>query len=538
MTGNYTIIKTFPELISYAQEIMSPEKIFVRMAGGDGISAGEYFANLNKISNMFLDLGMKKGCTVAIYLPNCSEYSYLYIALGRLGICVAPINQFLREDLLSHIINSSDSEYLITSADLFSQYVCPIQNSLKKIKSVIFTDNDKVTIEKCKISSFNRLKITYFNEYKNYPSAFKQPWDIKGQDVQGLWYTSGTTGLPKAPVLTQEGLLKRVSFFTNYFHLEPTDLIYFILPMYHQPYLGSGIAMAMTAGCAIVNVNWFSARKFWEHVTLYKATVVFSTGTIIPIMLKRDVDEFEKQGREILRLWAGWPVDQPDVVKSRWPKIRFMECYGLSEYPLATITSYDNPELGSVGHPTPFSEVKICNPENGTELPTGEVGEFVLRGKSPEYMMKGYYNSPEETAKVLKDGWLYTGDLGYIDSKGLVHFVDRLRDSVRVGGENVPSAELESILRKHPKIEEVAVVGVKGELGHSEIIAHVVLKDGQQISQTEFQDFCREQMAYFMVPKYLYVRKELPKNPMLKVQKFKLREEGVPPGSLLIEVPK
>jgi len=142
-------------------------------------------------------------------------------------------------------------------------------------------------------------------------------------------------------------------------------------------------------------------------------------------------------------------------------------------------------------------------------------------------MMQGYYKSPRETDETIRDGWLYTGDMGYLDEKKCLHFVDRLKDSVRVGGENVPSVQLEALIASNPKILEAAVVGAKGELGHNEIVAHVVLRDGQMLSADEFFSYCAEKMPYFMVPKYLRIRTELPKTATYKVQKFVLREEGL-----------
>ena len=522
MKGSFPVFKTVEEIISHAQKTMPPEKVLVQMADGESLRVREYFDNLNRISNMFVDLGMSKRSNIAVYLTNCIEYSYLYSALGRLGIVIIPINQFLRGDSLIHIINHSDVEFLITSKELFAEKIIPIAGSLDKVRCIIFVG------EKAETGQF---KTEPFQNFMNFSTEFSQPWEVRGEDIQALWYTSGTTGLPKGAVVTQEGLLYRTSFFANYFRLGSSDTIYFILPMYHQPYFCWGISMAMVGGCTIVNVNWFSASRFWEHVATYKGTVIFSTGTIIPILLKQEIGPHESKGRDLVRLWAGWPIDQPDVVTSRWPKTKFLEAFGLSEYTLASITTYEHPELGTAGPPTPYTEIKICDPETGDEVASGKTGEIVMRSKlGPNYMMLGYYKSPEETKRALRDGWCYSGDLGFIDEKGRLHFADRYKDSVRVGGENVPSAELEAIIRKHPKIGEVAVVGVKGEMGHGEIIAHVIVKEEEQLSPQDFFDFCQKEMAYYMIPRYLYFQKEFPKTAMLKIQKFKLREEGLPEG--------
>ena len=315
--------------------------------------------------------------------------------------------------------------------------------------------------------------------------------------------------------------------------MSPSDVIYFVLPMYHIPFHNWGLFMAMISGCTVVTVDWFSASKFWQHVAKYGATVTFSTGTIMAILLKQEVGDFERQGRKHLRVWVPWPLDQPDVAVARWPKTKFLEGYGLTEYAIAATNTLENPEIGSQGPPTPYTDLKICDPDTGAALPTGKVGEIVVRSKvSPAYMMRGYYNSPEDTRQAVREGWFYTGDAGYLDDRGRLHFVDRLKDSVRVGGENVPSVQVEAIIKGHPKIAEVAIVGVKGELG-PEMLAHVVLKDGQELLPDEFFEFCAEHMAYFMIPKYLRIREELPKTATMRVQKFKLREEGLTPECVM-----
>jgi crotonobetaine/carnitine-CoA ligase len=520
--GDFPVFRTVEEVIDQGQKILSPDSVFIQMTSGENLTAGEYFENLHRVSNMFVNLGIRKDDHVAVYLSNCVEYAYLYMALGRLGAVIVPINQFLKGDSLQHIIHHSDVRLLVTSKELFEEKVLPIAASLDKVQKVMFVGEAVET---------DQFKIEHYEDFRIYSKEFKQPWEVRGENIQAFWYTSGTTGLPKGAVVTQEGVLYRTSFFADYFKLTPSDTMYFILPMYHIPYFCWGISMAMIRGCKLVNVTWFSASKFWEHISTYKGTVVFSTGTIIPILLKQKIGPYEREGRDLVRLWAGWPVDEPKAATERWPKTKFMEAFGLSEYPLATITSYENPELGTAGRPTPYTDLKICDPETGDELPQGSTGEIVMRSKlGPTYMMLGYYNSPEDTGRTIKDDWCYSGDLGFLDKKGLLHFADRYKDYVRVGGENVPSAQLEAIIRKHPKIEEIAVVGVKGELGHGEIIAHVIVKEGEQLSPQEFFDFCQKEMAYYMIPRYLYFQKEFPKTAMLKIQKFKLREEGLPEG--------
>ena len=511
--------QTMEEVIATAGRNFGPEQVVLERAGGGSLQRGELLTNLDRISNMLVELGMRKGRNVAVLLPNCLEYAYFYLALGRLGITVLPVNQFLKGEALSYVLNHCDIEFLITNQELFLKAVEPIADALDRISCVMFLDE---------IVPTNRFESTaLFSDFKKYSDQFEQPWPVEKTDVAVIWLTSGTTGLPKGVVCTQEYLLQRMSYSVDFFGLNSNDVIYFILPMYHIPFYTWGVPMAMAGGCKLVFVDWFSASRFWEHTARFKATMVYTTGTIIPILLKRDMDAFEKEARERIRYWGAWPVDQPEVVFKRWPKTKFVSGYGLSEYALATMNIFEVDNM-SQGQPTPFTDLKICDPDTGEPLPFGVTGEIVVRSNlGPGYMMQGYYKSSQATRETIRDGWLHTGDGGYVDEGGDLHFVDRLKDSVRVGGENVPSVQLEGIIAGHPRIAEVAIAGVRGELGSDEIAAHVVLKDGESLDAEDFFKFCEERMAYFMVPRYLRIHKELPKTTNLKVQKYKLREDGL-----------
>lgn len=511
--------QTMEEVITSAKGNFGPGQVILERADGGRLQMGECLTNLDRISNMLVELGFRKGHNVAVFLPNCLEYSYFYLALGRLGITVLPVNQFLKGEALSYVLNHCDIEYLITNKGLFLNAVSPIAGTLKRVNCIVFLDDLVPT------KGFGTTAL--FSDFKKFSDHYKQPWPVKGTDAAVIWLTSGTTGLPKGVVCTQEYLLQRMSYSVEFFDLDSRDVIYFILPMYHIPFYTWGVPMAMAGGCKLVFVDWFSASRFWEHAATYQVTIVYTTGTIIPILLKRQVGKFEREARERIRFWGAWPVDQPEVVFRRWPKTSFVSGYGLSEYALATNNLYNAKDM-SQGPATPFTELKICDPDTGETLPAGVSGEIVVRSKlGPGFMMQGYYKSPDTTRETIRDGWLYTGDGGYLDDKEKLHFVDRLKDSVRVGGENVPSVQVEGIIASHPKIEEVAVAGVKGELGSDEIAAHVVLKQGEHLDAEEFFEFCKHRMAYFMVPRYFRILKELPKTANLKVQKYKLREEGL-----------
>ena len=329
---------------------------------------------------------------------------------------------------------------------------------MKKITNLLYVGDE--------IRADGFQNVSAFGNYARYSSTFNKRWDTGGSDVAVIWRPAERQGFqrawrPRMNISSRESLTLPTT--TGWIPRMSSTLCSLCTTSHSTT---GPFFLALVAGCSVLTVDWFSASKFWEHIARYKATVVYSTGTIMAILLKQEVGEFEKKARELLRFWVPWPLDQPEVARARWPKIRFVEGYGLTEYSIAVLSTFDNPEPGCQGIVTPYTEFKICDPETGQELPADKVGEVVVRSKlGRAYMMRGYYKSPEETERTIKDGWLHTGDAGHLDENGCFHFSDRLKDSVRVGGENVPSLEVEAIIKGHPKIAEVAVVGVKGDLG-------------------------------------------------------------------------
>ena len=512
--------ETYGDLIDWAvKRVKDPDtKVYFRIED-IAVTYAEFRKNVNKVCNLLRDRGLNKGDHVAIFLSSCLEYAYLYHALGKCGAVMCPINPFVRGEPLEYILKHSDTKYLITSNELFSEKIYKIIPSIDGIKSVFFTD---------KKEEVQGIDSALFSDFGDYPEEFDAAPEVRADDIQGIWYTSGTTGVPKGAVITHKNYMYRVLYFKDYFRMTETDVNYYILPMYHVGYAVWGGPLAMAAGAEVVQVPWFSASNFWKEVEKYKATMTFSTGTIIPILLNQPVTEEEVEGKNQLRLWIGWPVDDPKSVEDRWPDVRFMEAYGTTEAPVAAIADYEKPEFGNAGPPTAYTDLRIIDPKSGKDLPAGQVGEIVYGHKlGHDYILTEYYKDPQKTGEMIKNGYWYSGDLGMLDNKGRLKFADRLKDYLRVGGENVSSSVVEAVIRKHPCVMEAAIVEKKGKLGHDEIVAHVVPNEGQLIDAKEFFEFCNENMAYFMVPKYLVIRSELPKTGTLRIEKYKLREEGV-----------
>lgn len=517
--------QTFGELLDWSlARIPNPEtKVYFQLTGQAPITYAEFARNVGRICNLFISLGLRKGDHVAIFLPNSMVYAFLYHALSKCGLVMVPLNQFLRGESLRYIIDHADAVALITSRALFDEKIAPLQDSLPKIERVLFVDE---------LAPDCRAKTSLFSDHQQHDTHFVQPEEVSGSDLQGIWYTSGTTGLPKGVSTTQRSYVFRALFYADYFRMKSSEVVYYVLPQYHVAYMVFGGPFAMAAGCEIVQVDWFSASRFWSDINRYNVSVTFSTGTIVPVMMGQPIGDAERQGQAHLRLWVGWPVDDPAALRARWPNTKFMELYGTTEAGNATICDFDQPQLGTAGPPAPYTELQIVDPQTGAERPRGQEGEIKVRHKlGPDYILRGYHKDPEKTRQTLVDGWWHSGDMGLIDAQGCLLFMARIKDYLRVGGENVSTRVVEKHLCQHPAVAEAAVVGTHNELGHDELVAHLVLKPDAVIDPTAFFTFCNREMPYFMVPRFLVLQRELPKTATLRIEKYKLLKP-LPPGAI------
>ena len=515
--------ETFGELADWATgRVSDPEKkVLFRMSDDDlAITYSEFRKNINRIANLLEEMGVEGGDHVATFLPNCHEYAYLFHAIGKCAAVMVPIIQFVRGESLKYIINHSDTKFLITTSMLFVDKLAGLVNHLPHLKCIIFID------EIVRIDMPIAVRLLSYQECS---TEYTQKVSVSGSDIQGIWYTSGTTGLPKGVMIPHRAYLYRAFYFADYFRLNAQSVNYYVLPMYHSGYPVLGAPLIMAHGGEIVQVRWFSASAFWSDIVKYRVTLTASTGTVIPIMQKQTLSEQEVVGRDLVKVWIGWPVGEEEAVKERWPGIKFIEIYGTTEAPIATVSNFEEPELGNAGPPALYTDLRLVNPESGEDVIAARaVGEIAYKHKlGPDYIIREYYKEPAKTKEMIKDGYWHSGDLGMIDERGYLHFVDRLKDYVRIGGENVSSAVVEDTIRRHPAVAEVAIVGVSNELGHDEMVAHVVLKENVALEPEAFFVFCNEQMSYFMVPRFLVLRSELPKTGTLRIEKYKLREEGV-----------
>ena len=310
--------------------------------------------------------------------------------------------------------------------------------------------------------------------------------------------------------------------------VRPEDRLFTCLPLFHANAQGYSTLGALTAGASLVLMERFSATKFWGEIRHYKATVFNFIGAMLTILSKQP--ESERDRDHHVRAAYGSPALEKnfqEYMEQRYG-ITFVSGYGLTECGLCLIQPLHGlRKEGSLGLPKQIpgfgfvNEIKVVDEEE-REVPRGTIGEILIKNPA---VTTGYYKDPELTSKVIRDGWLYTGDRAWMDEDGYFFFADRKKDVIRRRGENVSSLEVEKVINAHPKVLESAVIGVPSEFQDDEVKVFIILKPNETLDPLDLVTWCKERLAYFKIPRFIEFRSEFPRTPTLRVQKYKLREE-------------
>lgn len=347
------------------------------------------------------------------------------------------------------------------------------------------------------------------------------------RDPSCILYTSGTTGPSKGVLLSHGANLHLARTVIDLMGYEADDVLYTAFPLFHVNAKFTSVATALLSGARLVLDDRFSASAFWDRMRDEGVTAFNYMGTMLSILDKQPESTADADNPVRRCYGAACPASIWERFERRFG-VRLHEHYGMTEIGIATMNTVSCRRVGSCGHAAPYFEVRIADQED-RELPDGEIGEIQVRPLQPEVMLREYWQRPDATIATFRNLWFHTGDMGSRDEDGFFYFADRLQDAIRRRGENISSWELESVIATHPAVLEAAAYGVPAELGEEEVMVAVVLKEGEAVTPAELLDFCQERVAHFAVPRYLCFRDELPKTPSQRIQKFKLREEGITP---------
>ena len=475
---------------------------------------------INQLANALKGLRIKKGSNVAILLHNCPEFIETLFACFKAGFGTVPINFRLHPKECSFIIDNSEAVAVVLGED-FRDSLYALKEEMPRVRHYI-----------CTTEPWEGM-LSYEVLIKGQSTNFVDI-DVERDDLAWLFYTSGTTGSPKGAMLTHHNLLAMtMNFFADMTSLGPEDAILHAAPLSHGSGLYSLPNVAKGAANIILKSKSFDPKLVFESIQRRKVTNMF----MAPAMIKRlitspEIDNYDLSSLKCIH-YGGAPIYAEDL-KASVKKLgaTFVQLFGQAESPM-TITYLRKEEhllegteeqmkrLTSAGIPRTDLEVKIFD-ENDQEFPPGKMGEIVVRG---EVVMKGYWRNPKATAETLRKGWLHTGDLGIMDDKGYVYILDRAKDMIISGGENIYSRDIEDVILLHPAVHEVAVIGVPDETWGEAVKAIVSLKKGQTATEEEITNFCKGHLASYKKPKSVEFIDEIPKNPYGKVLKRDLREK-------------
>jgi len=517
---------------------------------GTRISYAQLLEQVNRCAAGLQRLGVRKGESVALMMQNCPQFVISYFGALRAGAIVTATSSMYTPREASHQWQDAGATVVLTERRLYST-VRKACREVRRIRSIVlisprdyypgrfavlqrgFTSKKLRGIAAPRVSFQSRSRSSLGPRLLSWEellgsSARPKPVRQKPSDIACLQYTGGTTGTSKGAMLTHANLVINACQTRHWLGKDgEADVMVAALPLFHIYAMTCIMICSLEAGGTVIILPRFELRAALNIVRKHHPTIFHGVPTMYVAF--NHAPGVEKYGFKSLRVCMSGGAPLPMEVKQAFGSLsggRLVEGYGLTE---ASPVTHVNPpdgllKAGSIGLPIPGTEAKIMDLEAGTrELPVGEVGEITIRGPQ---VMKGYWNKPKETADVLRNGWLYTGDIGRRDSDGYFYIVDRKKDLIIAGGFNIYPREVEEVLFEHPAIKEAAVVGAPDRYRGETVKAFIVLKDGAKTTAEDVEAWCRQRLAPYKVPRQVEFRESLPKSGVGKYLRRELRQSS------------
>ena len=511
------IMKQTLTVMLYEQASKNPGKTALTIVG-QNLSYSDLVERSNSVARGLRQFGVGRHSVVATLAENSADQVLLQFACARLGALEVMLNTAYRGSFLAHQLNVSGAENIIVDHDLVP-VVLEIAAGLPALKRIIVRGGDYHP------ETPPPLDMARMEELHGHPGTdLSDLPDPVWSDPATIAFTSGTTGLSKGAVLSQNYLCNFAMVESLLWYRTEQDVFYSCGPLFHLAAKGIGVLGALCRGVRCVQDERFSVGRFWPRIREEGCNATLMLGSMAMLLWTRE--QADDEGVPTVVCIPAPPASLQQEMARRW-RCGFESNYGLSE---AAPLSRSGPDIplrpGSSGKITPeLFDVRIFDEDDG-ELPAGQVGEVVVRPSAPHIMFDGYYRNPEASLERFRNLWFHTGDLGKVDEDGYFYFVDRKDDYLRRRGENISSQEIEAALGRHPAVLEAAVVGVDSIFLEQEVKAVIAVRPGMSIEPAELISHCVAAMPYFAVPRYLEFADDLPRTPSGKVQKHKLRERG------------
>jgi fatty-acyl-CoA synthase len=486
------------------------------------ISFKELNDGANRCAHLLRRKGIKKGDRVAVVLLNCVEFLEAFFAAAKLGAIFVPLNWRLAPPELEYQLNDSGAR-MVLFHDSFLGNIEPIRSGIQvEEDKFLFLESGSPTPPGFEPPGCPEWAEPYESLVKDQPIAEPDPEiPVEFDDPLAILYTSGTTGNPKGAILSHEQTYFKNFQIAAYSKGGTDDVTVAQVPLFHSGGLFIVATPSLCAGSTMVMRRGFDPNQFAEDIEKYRATNIFAMTTMWRMIL--ETGKLDETDVSSVRFVAGGGERTQASLFEELAKrgIHLQQGFGQTECSAMMVLPKEDlfRKMGSVGKPGFFADIWIARAD-GTRAAPGEIGEIVAKGPT---VMTGYWNLPEKTAEVITDGVLKTGDLGYVDEEGYFYIVDRAKDMYRSGAENVYPAEVEKILAGHPKISNVAIIGVPDEKWGESGLALVVPAPGETITEKEISEFLKDKVAKFKHPKTIEFVDDLPLTATMKVKKAELK---------------
>ncbi len=512
-----------------------PDTVALIMMGGK-ITYRELDELVNRFAGALADLGIRKGDKVSLLLPNMPQVVIASYAVFRLGAVVVMNNPLYTESELEHQLNDSDSKMAI-SLDLLVPRILKLKKKTGLETVIACHIRDYLPFPKKQLFPFVKKKMhrktdpnegvhDFMDLINKYPPTAPME-EVLFDDLAALLYTGGTTGVSKGVMLTHKNCSICVQQLRAWIHdaEEGKDSMLGTFPVFHIAGFTTGMNTAIYRGLTLILIPRPEPGIVLEMTRKYRPDWFPCVPTIFVGVLNHP--DFPKTDFSFVKGCLSGAAPLAAETVRQWDEAvgaGIVECYGLTE---TAVLTHANPwggktKVGSVGVPVPDTDCRIVDIDTGTkDLPLGESGEILLKGPQ---VTEGYYKNSEETENAIRDGWVYTGDIGYMDDEGYLFIVDRKKDMIIAGGYNIYPRDIDEVLYEHPKIQEACAVGIPDTYRGETVKVFIVPREGETLSEEEVIAFCKEKLAAYKVPKMVEFMDELPKSSVGKVLRRELRE--------------
>ena len=500
----------------------NPDKLFVDF-DQNRRSYAEFDRDSTSFAHGLRRLGVKRAEPVAALLDNTLDVALYWIGTVKLGAIVAALNNALKGEFLRNQLDICQARVLVAEAD-YVERLTVIIHQLPHLRYVVYR-GEKPSVD---LPSVELVPISELYRTSDEPLVDEN----KPSDIAALIFTSGTTGPSKGCAISHNYVINQARQIIETDDRQPGEVAWSCLPFFHFNAVGcTFLTAAILRGAAYFALR-FSLSGFWKDMERSGATAASLLGVMIPLVAQQADTQEMLRCRGQLRLVAGapFPAEMQQIYRERFGVKRAgSNCYGTTEACLLTMVPYGvEPKPGTSGVRSRDFDVRIVD-DADNEVPPGVAGEVIARPLRPHVMFEGFYRQPEATMKIFRNLWYHSGDIGMFDEDGFFHFVDRKKDYLRRGGENISMFELERTFMQHPDVSEIAAHAVPSKLLEDDVKITLLLKTGSRLTERELCEWSLQRVPYYAVPRYIEFRSELPKTPTGKIEKFLLREQGCTP---------